>query len=114
MQLVQKQFNGGLSVTVEETRIDASVAVQFKDSVREIFSNESGRAMLDLKNVEFIDSSGLGALVAVMKTLPKGRKLELVGLTPIVEKVVRLTRMDKVFIIHAGMAEAIRNGQSAA
>jgi anti-sigma B factor antagonist len=57
--------------------------------------------ILDLAQVDFLDSSGLGAVVAVMKVLGPTRKLELAGLTPTVEKVFRLTRMDQVFTIHA-------------
>jgi len=58
------------------------------------------RVVLDVAMVEFLDSSGLGAVVAAMKQLGVDRKLELAGLTPTVEKVFRLTRMDTVFTIH--------------
>jgi anti-sigma B factor antagonist len=40
-----------------------------------------------------------------MKFLAPARKLELAGLTPTVEKVFRLTRMDSVFTIHADAPE---------
>ncbi len=49
------------------------------------------RVILDLSSVKFIDSSGLGAIVAAMKQLGSGRRLDLAGLTPVVEKVFRLT-----------------------
>ncbi len=62
--------------------------------------NRATRVVLDLSSVGFLDSSGLGAVVAVMKALGPVRRLELSGLTPTVEKVFRLTRMDSVFIIH--------------
>jgi hypothetical protein len=41
-----------------------------------------------------------GAVVAVMKLLAPDSRLELSGLTPAVEKVFRLTRMDTIFTIH--------------
>jgi anti-sigma B factor antagonist len=53
--------------------------------------------------VEFLDSSGLGAVIAVMKMLGPERRLELAALGPAVERVVRLTRMDTVFTIHAAV-----------
>lgn len=59
----------------------------------------SDRAILDLSGVAFLDSSGLGAVVAVMKMMAPDRPLELSGLTPTVDKVFRLTRMDSVFTI---------------
>ena len=113
MHLQVKPFNGGVVVTVEDTRIDAAVAVQFKDKVRVHFAENPGRAILDLSHVEFIDSSGLGALVAVMKSLAPQIKLEVASLTPVVDKVIHLTRMDKVFVVHRSVETAL-SGQSAA
>jgi len=86
---------------VDEHRIDASVAIAFKDRFRDLVSGSSGDVILDLARVDFIDSSGLGAIVAARKLLGGDRKLELAGLTPAVDKVMTLTRMHKVFPIHA-------------
>ncbi len=99
-------------ITVPEARIDASVAISFKEAMAEASKEGPERVILDLSNVDFIDSSGLGAVVASMKLLGDGRRLELAGLTPLVAKVFRLTRMDSVFTIHesvpgrAGAAES--------
>jgi anti-anti-sigma factor len=57
--------------------------------------------LLDLSEVEFLDSSGLGAVVAARKLLGKQYRLALAGLQPAVEKVLRLTHMDRVFPIYA-------------
>ena len=54
-------------VTVEETRIDAAAAIQFKDAMRTETEEGPDRVILDLSIVDFIDSSGLGAIVASMK-----------------------------------------------
>ena len=90
-------------------RIDAAGAIQFKERMREIIQEPSTRVVLDMAAVGFLDSSGLGAVVAVMKALGPVRRLELSGLTPTVEKVFRLTRMDTVFIIHKTLPEGLRN-----
>ena len=62
--------------------------------------------LLDLSAVTFMDSSGLGAILAIRRALPPGHRIELTGLTPNVERVFRLTRMDMVFTIHPIRAEA--------
>lgn len=98
-----------LIVRVDEPRIDAAGAIQFKERMREVTSEGPARVVLDLSGVGFLDSSGLGAVVAVMKLLLPARKLELAGLTPTVEKVFRLTRMDSVFAIHATVPGALRD-----
>lgn len=95
-------------IRVMDDRIDAASAIQFKERMREIVSTPSTRVVLDMSSVGFLDSSGLGAVVAVMKALGPIRRLELSGLTPTVEKVFRLTRMDSVFIIHKSLPEAMR------
>ncbi len=89
-----------LLLTVEDQRIDAASAVLFKDTVRALAVAGTGRVVLDMSNVTFIDSSGLGAIVGAMKLLGHERGLELAGLTANVDKVFRLTRMDTVFVIH--------------
>ncbi|MDP4034536.1 MAG: STAS domain-containing protein [Pseudorhodobacter sp.] len=109
MDLVAEHRGDLLIVTVTENRIDAAGAIQFKDRMREISQDPAQRVLLDLSRVMFMDSSGLGAVVAVMKLLGPTRKLELAGLTTTVEKVFRLTRMDSVFTIHPSVPEGLRD-----
>lgn len=94
-------------VSVNATRIDAAMAIQFKEDMRNETQAGASRIILDLSAVEFIDSSGLGAIVAAMKQLGSDRKLDLAGLTPTVDKVFRLTRMDTVFNLFATLDEAL-------
>lgn len=100
MDIVCEHIGETLVARVRETRIDAAIAIRFKDRMREVLSDPAPRVVLDLACVDFLDSSGLGAVVAVMKMAGPDRKVELAALTPTVEKVFRLTRMDRVFTIH--------------
>lgn len=93
-------------ITVNAERIDASVAIQFKDAMRAATDDGPEHIVLDLGQVAFVDSSGLGAIVAAMKQMGKDRKLDLAALTPDVAKVFRLTRMDTVFDIHVDLPQA--------
>lgn len=106
MKLDAVQDNDILVIAVNETRIDAAVAIQFKDRMRELTKNTQRRVILDLSNVEFVDSSGLGAIVAVMKQLGAQQRIALCGLQPTVDKVFRLTRMNTIFAIHTDLPEA--------
>jgi anti-sigma B factor antagonist len=96
-----------LAVQVLEDRIDAACAIQFKERMRDLTQGSDQRVILDLARVQFLDSSGLGAIVAVRKLVGADRALELAGLTPTVEKVFRLTRMDTVFTIHPSLDAAL-------
>ena len=107
MQITSKTEDSFRIVSVEETRIDAAVAIAFKNAMRLETEGGPNVVILDLSNVQFIDSSGLGAIVASMKTMGADRTLALAGLTPTVEKVFRLTRMDSVFSVHHTLDDAI-------
>ncbi|MBK0326269.1 STAS domain-containing protein [Rhodobacteraceae bacterium F11138] len=106
MSLTSTVMGSAQIVTVNTNRIDAAMAIQFKEDMR--LQTEAGpdRVILDLSQVDFIDSSGLGAIVAVMKQLDDGRRLDLAGLTPSVSKVFRLTRMDTVFKLFPSLQDA--------
>ncbi len=99
MELDTKQNGDAHVVTPMVARIDAAIAIQFKDAMRAATADGPGRIILNLDQVTFIDSSGLGAIVSAMKNLGSGCKMDLAGLNPDVDKVFRLTRMDTVFKI---------------
>lgn len=99
------EHGGEMRVKVTGTRIDAAIATAFKDKLREIVLRNRKPVVLDMSSVDFMDSSGLGAVIAVRKAMPAGLSLALEGLTPNVERVFRLTRMDSVFEIRGGTAE---------
>ncbi|MGY9048595.1 hypothetical protein P775_10295 [Puniceibacterium antarcticum] len=94
-------------ILVNAARIDASVAIRFKDRMRELTATAPARVVLDMHKVDFVDSSGLGAIVAAMKQLDSQQRLDLSGLTPGVDKVFRLTRMDSIFAIHSDLDAAL-------
>lgn len=106
MQLETEDHDEARLVTVSEARIDAAIAIQFKDALRVAVGETAPRVVLDLAAVKFLDSSGLGALVAARKLAGPGRSFELAGLQESVARVFRLTRMDTVFAIHADVAAA--------
>ncbi|MFD0463003.1 STAS domain-containing protein [Microvirga aerilata] len=65
--------NNVLVVRVAEKRIDASKAPAFKDEMTKCIDSGQNQIVLDLSSVDFIDSSGLGALVSCLKRLgPRG------------------------------------------
>ena len=100
MKLTREQAYDCLVIRVDDDRIDAAAAIRFKDAMREATQGAGARVVLDLSRVEFVDSSGLGAIVAVMKFLAPRQNLELAGLAGNVARVFHLTRMDSVFTIH--------------
>lgn len=107
MFLTSTERDDARIVTVNAERIDAAVAIQFKENMRAETAGGPDRVILDLSQVTFIDSSGLGAIVAAMKQLGPERRLDLAGLCPMVNKVFRLTRMDTVFTLFPSLGDAM-------
>ncbi len=99
-------------IKVLDKRIDAAAAIQFKDKMRSLTDEQKGPVVLDLSEVDFIDSSGLGAIVAAVKLLGSDRPLHLAGLTPIVAKVFALTRMERVFKIFDSPLDALKPSEA--
>lgn len=63
---------------------------------------ESGHKQftINLRDVEYIDSSGLGVLVAIQKkVLPKEGQVILTGARGVVKELFELTRLNKVFMM---------------
>lgn len=108
MDLTAEDFGTATVIRVGAPRIDAAVAIQFKERMRELAVGRAPRVVLDMRAVEFLDSSGLGAVVAVLKLLAPAQRLELAGLTPAVARVFRLTRMDTVLTLHPDLPDDLR------
>jgi anti-anti-sigma factor len=65
--------------------------------------------ILDLSNVHFLPSSGLGALVKLLRSLKQqGQRFILVGLHPEVRAVLAVTRIDKLLEIHPRFEDALK------
>ncbi len=107
MKMTFEDRNNTRIITVAEPRIDSAIAIQFKDQMREFTDDGPNRFIVDMSQVNFLDSSGLGAVVAAMKQVGANRSMELAGLTETVAKVFRLTRMDTVFKIHESVSNAV-------
>ena len=88
-------------------RLDASVALPFKQAVQEVVEGGEKALVLDLQAVQFMDSSGLGAMVSILKALGGGGKLAVCNVGNAVMSLFKLTRMDKVFTIVATPDEAL-------
>lgn len=107
MELNCEENEGVRIITVAANRIDAASAIRFKEDMRHRTDGSPNRVILDLSAVDFIDSSGLGAIVASMKQMGPDKRLDLAGLTPVVDKVFRLTRMDTVFRLFTSRDDAL-------
>lgn len=94
-------------IMVNLKRLDASIAPVFKQEILKIIESGENKLVLDLAGVEFIDSSGLGALVSILKALGGNGAIAVCNARIGVLGLFRLTRMDKVFSILPSREDAV-------
>ncbi|EIJ41460.1 anti-anti-sigma factor [Beggiatoa alba B18LD] len=98
-----------LVVSVLEKRLDASLAPYFKDEMKALINSGQKNIILDLSQTDFLDSSGLGAIVSTLKLLQGEGELILCGVQGAVVSLFKLTRMDKIFSMYPTIADALEN-----
>jgi len=103
MNSVETHITGTqLSLTVLVNRLDANTARDFKKEIEAAWQPEISTVTADLSKVEFIDSSGVGALLGIYKRLPAGNPgIRLRGVCPGVHAVIELLRLHRIFDIEA-------------
>lgn len=91
------------SVVVQPTgRVNMVAAPRLRDQLRELVENGSRNLVVDLSATEFIDSSGLGALISGLKAARQaGGDLRIAAPSEQVRRVLTLTRLDTVLTAHA-------------
>ncbi len=83
-------------------------SVQVRDAIRDLIGKGQKRILLDLGEVNYIDSSGLGELVSAYTTVKnQGASLKLLKLTRKVHDLLQLTKLYTVFDIYNDEASAI-------
>lgn len=83
-------------------------SVQLRDAIRDLISKGQTRILLNLGDVNYIDSSGLGELVSAYTTARnQGATLKLLRLTKKVHDLLQLTKLYTVFDISDDEASAI-------
>lgn len=107
MQLDERKAGEALVVQPLEDRLDARVATDFKERMAELIAGGYTKIVLDLSKVEFIDSSGLGAIVSSLKRLGGRGDLVVCGLRETTMTMFKLTRMDRVFQLFGSEAQAV-------
>ena len=83
-------------------------SVQLRDAVRDLLAKGSKQILLNLGDVTYIDSSGIGELVSAFTTVKNsGGELKLLNLTKKVHDLLQITKLYTVFDVKDDEATAI-------
>lgn len=108
---IKTEANGKVMVVmVREERLDAHNSEELKVEINRLFESGTKDLLVDLKEVRFIDSSGLGVLVSGFKNAATHQgSIKLCSLQTQVKSMFELTRLHRVFDIYQTIDEALES-----
>lgn len=110
--MLSHEQQGSVAVVTVTDQLDARNSQEAKDFFRSLVERGETRIVVDLSELEFVDSSGLGALVTAIKTARQaGGDVRLCGLTQAVKTIFELTRLTRVFDLYDDRSSAIGSFQ---
>ena len=114
MEIEVSKENGTTIVRPTGDRLDIEVAGEFRSMLLSLIEEGNRHLVIDLKDVTFIDSSGLGALVSALKTLKRTTgpgDVRLARLQPPVVSLLEIIRLNRVFTSYPTVEQAIDSFQ---
>ncbi len=108
MEIPLEKMDGVAVATVPVEELDASNSGEFKRDIAPVLQSQS-KLILDLSQLRFVDSSGLGAMLSCLRQLSgKGGDLKLCSMSKQVRALFELVRMHRIFEIYSTKDEAVQ------
>ena len=107
---IKFEDKNGVRLCIAEGDIDINTSPQAKKIFDKVLKDKSGKVLINLQKVEYIDSSGLATLVEILKNIKVyGGKLKLSNLSNKVRSLFEITKLEKLFDISDSQDEALKN-----
>jgi anti-sigma B factor antagonist len=104
---VSTRFDKDVVIVTLAGELTLDVTDQFRTAIAAFFDQPARGIIIDAGGLEYIDSSGLGALVSAQTTLArKNRPLVLANVSKKVAEIMRITKLDRLFIVADSVAAA--------
>jgi len=108
MKIATRQVDGVTVLDLSGRITLGEGSVQLRDAVKDLVAKGHKKIVLNLGDVSYMDSSGVGELVTAFTTVKnQGGELKLVNLTKKIEDLMAITKLATVFDIHNDEASAI-------
>lgn len=108
MRIDIKKKDNILILTPSVKSIDSSNSTSFKSQGIDLINQGNTNLIINLSNIDFIDSIGLGSIISIFKALTDKGHMALFGTKPSVNSLFKMTRMDRVFQMYASENDAIQ------
>jgi anti-sigma B factor antagonist len=110
LQIVEKEISGVTVVELSGRVTLGDESNQLRTKIKAILAEGKKRLVMDLGNVSYIDSAGLGTLVAgYTSSQNQGAGMKLANLTKRFREQLNITKLVTVFEVYSSVEEAINS-----
>jgi anti-sigma B factor antagonist len=108
LEVQTRQAANGATVVAPTGRLDVAGAPALREAVAALAGDGAPRVVIDMEGVSFVDSTGLGSVIAALKQVRnKQGELRLAAPNQQVRVVLELTTLDRVFPYYATVEDAL-------
>lgn len=109
MQITNSPAGDVTTVKIDD-RLEADTVQEFRDAMSQLSGEGKIRIVLNLGKVAFVDSSGLGCLVSVLRQFrQKDGDIKLACITDSIRPLIEIVRLHRVFDIYDSVDEAVKS-----
>ena len=109
LEINSKESENNIPLLEVNGEVDAYTSLQVEEAIGKILDEGKFKILLDLSDLNYIDSTGLGVLVKVLKRARTNKgDIRLFNLNRRVENVFKLTNLTRVFKIYKNREKALK------
>ncbi len=111
MDFITSEASNGKAVIIEgPERLDSEISNDFRRHVNDLVDSGKNCLVINMEKMEFMDSSGLGALVSrIAATRSGGGDVRLACIPPFIENLLKITHLDKIFMSYEDVESAVKS-----
>jgi len=110
MSIITQQLGGVMVLKPEGKIMGGPEATELRNQLYELIGQNRKRVVVDLFNVEWMNSTGLGILISGLTSLRNNRgELKLAGVNEKVANLFVITKLNSVFDSYGSVSEAVKS-----
>lgn len=108
LQIDKREVNGITVVSLKGKVTIGSGDAELREEIVHLLEKDKARIILDLENLKYMDSSGVGELVSIFTTVSnRGGQLKLTNLSSKIFDLLQITQLLQVFDVHEDVESAL-------
>ena len=106
---INEKSKDGVAILELSGEVDFHSSPELREKMQKVSTSQDPKVIVNLKDVSYIDSSGLATFVEALQTVKRnGGKLVLAELVPAVRGVFEIAKLDSIFSLAGSEQEAVQ------